>query len=348
MGHASNHHQHEFEHGRRYYSRGEGAYDLPDDEVEQERLNLQHLSFKDAIGGRLHLAPLPSGRFKALDVGCGTGIWAAEFAEEHPAADIVGLDIDPTIRSKPAPDNVRFLMGDAESDWTTIFGDEKFDYIHSRALVLIVKDWGRLLQQEYAALNPGGWVELQDWSYAQCSDANGPLDASKSALVKWASLVDSAMVKTGRGLSQIERLETPLRNAGFVDIHARRCLDPIGSWPKDPDLKVRGELGWKNARGYTRSISLALLPKVYGWSIEKVEALLQEIEEEQNHPGDKEIWERMSVFKSFVRNKTNQPSRRVFWYARKPKDGETRAETSAAIIEEGVEPLGEISHYVED
>jgi ubiquinone/menaquinone biosynthesis C-methylase UbiE len=28
-----------------------------------------------------------------LDVGCGTGLWAIEFAEEHPSAKVLGTDL---------------------------------------------------------------------------------------------------------------------------------------------------------------------------------------------------------------------------------------------------------------
>jgi tRNA1(Val) A37 N6-methylase TrmN6 len=45
---------------------------LPNDTVEQNRLDLQHSCFRVAIDGKLYLAPIPENA-AVLDVGCGTG-----------------------------------------------------------------------------------------------------------------------------------------------------------------------------------------------------------------------------------------------------------------------------------
>ena len=68
--------------GRRYQSDcfRHADYFLPNDESEQDRLDLFHHMFLLLLGGRLYLAPLENTR-KVLDVGTGTGIWAIDFAE---------------------------------------------------------------------------------------------------------------------------------------------------------------------------------------------------------------------------------------------------------------------------
>jgi tRNA1(Val) A37 N6-methylase TrmN6 len=48
------------------------SYDLPNDTVEQNRLNLQHSCFRLAMDGALFLSPIPENA-AVLDVGCGTG-----------------------------------------------------------------------------------------------------------------------------------------------------------------------------------------------------------------------------------------------------------------------------------
>ena len=45
---------------------------LPNDTVEQNRLDLQHSCFRLAVDGKLYLAPIPENA-AVLDVGCGTG-----------------------------------------------------------------------------------------------------------------------------------------------------------------------------------------------------------------------------------------------------------------------------------
>ena len=53
---------------------------MPNDEKEQDRLDLFHHLFLSLLGGRLWTAPLGNPH-RVLDVGTGTGIWAIDFAE---------------------------------------------------------------------------------------------------------------------------------------------------------------------------------------------------------------------------------------------------------------------------
>lgn len=45
------------------------------------------------------------------------------------------------------PDNVEFMMDDAEQDWT--FPESSFDFIHIRTLGGSLSDWPRLMGQCY-------------------------------------------------------------------------------------------------------------------------------------------------------------------------------------------------------
>lgn len=42
--------------------------------------------------GELHKAPIKNAS-KVLDLGTGTGIWAIDYATEHPEAEVIGLDL---------------------------------------------------------------------------------------------------------------------------------------------------------------------------------------------------------------------------------------------------------------
>lgn len=66
--------------GRRYHAFRAGAYVLPNDEAEQDRLDLLHHIWRLMIGGKLLRAPLPEDPQSILDFGTGTGIWAIDFA----------------------------------------------------------------------------------------------------------------------------------------------------------------------------------------------------------------------------------------------------------------------------
>lgn len=304
---------HKYEHGRRFYQ--DGSYDFPDDAEEAGRLDMQHLSFKKIAGDQLGLAPLPKGPLISLDVGCGTGIWTVEFAKEHPSAVVHGFDIDGSNLPKSVPKNCVFSVGDAEAEWNGV--PDQLDYIHCRALVAVIKDWSLFLRRAYDHLKPGGWIELQEYCFPPSRQTGASLDASTSAFMRWASLLDSGLVKTGRSLRATGEFDGPLRNAGFVDIHLEKFRFPVGPWPKGENQKAAGEMTLRNLFEYARTSGLGLFTKVHGWSADDVDTLVHEIKEEMEGWREKQYW---------------QPI--VFWYARKPREGEQRPDTVIAKINE--------------
>jgi hypothetical protein len=65
------------ENGRRYHKYKEGKYYFPNDEAEQDRLDLKHHLFLLTLDGKLALAPIeemPGGIHNVLDIGTGTRI----------------------------------------------------------------------------------------------------------------------------------------------------------------------------------------------------------------------------------------------------------------------------------
>lgn len=68
---------------------------MPNDESEQDRLDLSHQMFKITMGNKLYLAPIGKPA-RILDVGTGTGIWAIEMGDDFPDSEILGIDLSPT------------------------------------------------------------------------------------------------------------------------------------------------------------------------------------------------------------------------------------------------------------
>ena len=105
----------QFEHGRRYHAYQAGSYSFPNDEQELNRMDIEHHNQRLQLDGKLHLCPLQDPK-EVLDIGCGTGIWAIDMADEYPACQILGIDLSP-VQPDWIPPNCKFEVDDFELDW---------------------------------------------------------------------------------------------------------------------------------------------------------------------------------------------------------------------------------------
>ncbi|KAE9568335.1 hypothetical protein CGMCC3_g15560 [Colletotrichum fructicola] len=100
------------ENGRTYHRYKDGKYNYPNDDRENERLDLQHHMFLLTHDNKLGTAP-PNEKGaqvkRALDVGTGTGLWAIEFGDEHPEAEVIGVDLS-AVQVDFVPPNVSATM----------------------------------------------------------------------------------------------------------------------------------------------------------------------------------------------------------------------------------------------
>ncbi|KAF2127454.1 S-adenosyl-L-methionine-dependent methyltransferase [Dothidotthia symphoricarpi CBS 119687] len=286
-----------YENGRRYHAYAEGMYPVPNDEVEADRLELQHHAFRLTLDGKLHRAPIPQDIHNVLDIGCGTGIWSIEFADEHPSARVLGTDLSP-IQPCSVPPNCEFLIDDFELDW--IFHEE-FDFIHTRALVAAVKDWNRFFSQAFTNLKPGGYLECQELTFPiKCMDPS--VTDENSPLMKWSALFVEAAGKLGIDGTGPRHLGPKLRSAGFVDINAKTCKWPVGRWAKGDKFKLLGDLAYADLMDWLPSSSLGLFTRVLKWTQHEVEVFLAECRAEAKRK-DRHYYADV-----------------LFWYARKPRN----------------------------
>ncbi|EWC48465.1 hypothetical protein DRE_02234 [Drechslerella stenobrocha 248] len=258
-----------YENGRRYPGFGpDGAYLYPNDDRENERLDLQHHVFRLLKGGDLHT--IPNAQFKnakVLDVGTGTGIWAIDFADEYPEAKIRGIDLSPT-QPEWVPENVVFEIDNLEDQWNFT---SKFDYIHMRMMLGSIANWPLLIKQAFENLSPGGWLESQEvLTCAYCDDGTLPPDCNWK---KWEKLYVDAAREFGRPIDIAMDLKGWYEEAGFVDVVEEVVKCPLGNWPADRGQKENGRYLRTSLSEGLQALSLATFTRVLGWKADEVEAL---------------------------------------------------------------------------
>lgn len=229
----------QYENGRRYHAYREGTYVLPNDDSEQERLELHHHIWRLLIGGSLYSAPLPDPDTKPdlriLDLGTGTGAWAMDMADEFSNSQIYGVDLSP-IQPAFVPPNCQFHIDDYELDWTYSEA-EKFDYIHGRAVAGTVADWSVFYGKIMNNLKPGGIIEMQEYDAWIYSDDDSMQRAPWTQ--EWLDKLDAASVKFGKRFTVAHKQRQWLIDAGFEDVKERTyrvrfTFPPSGSASKDP------------------------------------------------------------------------------------------------------------------
>ncbi|KAM0273918.1 hypothetical protein ACHAQH_008122 [Verticillium albo-atrum] len=258
----------EFRHGRRYHAYQSGNYNFPNDQQEQDRLDMVHHVFYRLVNDNLFLAPIDPTGMRILDIGTGTGIWPIHFGDLYPGAElIVGNDLSP-IQPEWIPPNVKFTVDDVELDWVE---PQLYDYIHCRYMAGAIKDWPRLVRQIYENLKPGGWVEFQESANTLLSD-DGSLKPENPMVIMMNGLM-AACEKIGRTMDPAPSMKQWSLDAGFENVNQQSFKLPIGSWPRDPRLKECGALMGTNFVDGVEGFTAALFKDVLGWSQEEVTVL---------------------------------------------------------------------------
>jgi hypothetical protein len=185
------------------------------------------------------------------------------------------------------------MVDDVEDEW--LRPKNHYDYIHSRHMVMAVKNWPKLLKQalEYASLpppwnvrqcanegknshlKPGGWYEMQEiHHYPQCHDGSMPVD---HPVAQFWSYVHQGLAALNVNFGAVLHLEDKMREAGFVNISVRVFHVPIGVWPKNRLLKTVG-LYWREILLLgVEPIALGPFTRGLKWTREQVEVFLVQV-----------------------------------------------------------------------
>ena len=270
------------EYGRTFHRYKQGKYWLPNDEPEQERLDLQHAVFNLRLGGKLWLAPLENPQ-SVLDVGTGTGIWAIDFAVKYPSARVLGTDLSP-IQPEYVPPNCRFEIDDSEDEWLY---SETFDYVHLRMMFHCFKDHLGVMRSAFEHMRPGGYMEWQEWlGVLQSTDDS----IRGTALEKWSRLYVEAGARLGRDMLAPKKYKQWMIDAGFVDVVEQRLAVPGNPWAKGRDNKRMGLLQMTNFLDGLHAATMTLFTKGLGWTADDVEVFLVEMRKAIRDPSIHFYW----------------------------------------------------------
>lgn len=199
-------------------------------------VDIQHKVWDLMLKGRLQLAPLDKPK-NVLDIACGTGIWAIQFAREHPDAMVLGTELS-LIQPASAPPNCSFIREDAEDPW--VFA-ERFDFVHLRAVCSCFSDPRAVMQKVFDHLAPGGWCEYDDFAFEQVgADAGAEAFVRASAAARFHRLAVAGLTSVGRDPLAARKYRRWMEEIGFTDVVERQLLCPVNGWPLDPEDRLLG------------------------------------------------------------------------------------------------------------
>ncbi|KAK3045311.1 hypothetical protein LTS18_014060 [Coniosporium uncinatum] len=240
----------------------------PNDDMQNDGLDIAHHLLRILLDGKLYLAPANE-LHNVLDIGTGTGIWAIDFADEHPEAEVIGVDLSP-IQPEFVPVNCKFEVDDVTDDWT--WPTNHFDMIHVRCMFGSVADWPALYRQVYRHLKPGGWINQLEMSIQfKADDGSCPPDHTFSV---WSKIMIDAGEIFGKTFQIADQCENYIREAGFEEIVSYRWKLPVGGWSSDPKLKELGRWNYLHCETGAEGWGLFLLTRVLNWSLEEAQVLI--------------------------------------------------------------------------
>ena len=228
-------------------------YILGYSQSEAERLDAQHVVCRrvngdHAISPLLQTAVAAGEIRRVLDIGCGTGIWCYEAANELKASGVptvtaVGLDIAQndhwtkfaSLDFKDLSSTIIFGLADLNDDTQMTAILERyggtFDLVHAANLVSAVKKgkWQVHLERVFKLVRPGGYIQFAEFDtmdiYSNCIDPVGG---------EMLCIFHSAYNSLGLDVLCATEMAKRLANAGFSKI-------------SDNTLQI--EPAWRDSKG---------------------------------------------------------------------------------------------------
>ncbi|KAK2743906.1 hypothetical protein FQN57_004529 [Myotisia sp. PD_48] len=302
---ASTAQSYRYENGRRYHAYRDGAYWGPNDEKDKRHQTITHHLFGLLLEDKLFLAPVQHPR-NVLDIGTGRGLWATDFADQYPEADVIGTDLSP-VWETPVQPNLRFEVDDCCSEWAYPPDDrERFDFIHMRGMYGSVADWNKLYKECYNHLVPGGWIEQAEPGLDPFSPDNSIRPGSY--FDKTHEFLQACEMSMRKRLYIADTMRQSLIDAGFVDVVEIKYKTPIGPWSSEPRMKEIGRF-YRDYWDYgLEGWVMAPATRHLGWPVEHVREMIAEAREAIYDPNTHVYYEITVVYGRKPLNAESRPA----------------------------------------
>ncbi|KAF2674599.1 S-adenosyl-L-methionine-dependent methyltransferase [Microthyrium microscopicum] len=223
------------------------------------------------LNNKLHLAPIDQPH-NVLDVGCGTGMWAIDMADQYPSAVVLGVDLSP-IQPAFVPPNCHFEVDDLTLEWT--FQEDFFEFIHVREMFGSIPDWDEFFDQCFRCTKSGGWIEVVEHAVTPIS--RDGTQAEDHFYHEWGRTVVEMGQKNGKSFTIWEEAKERLEKAGYVDVHEVHYDWPMNGWSNDPKMRDIGRWNQLRLHSGIEGFMLRLLTSVGDWSYEKAQCFMADM-----------------------------------------------------------------------
>ncbi|RUS21719.1 S-adenosyl-L-methionine-dependent methyltransferase [Endogone sp. FLAS-F59071] len=193
------------------------------DQEEADRQDFQHYIIRHLQHGNYN-APIEDNfinGIKALDVGCGSGRWTVDMAEDYPASHFTGIDIVSDILPKTGyPENCTFMQANTLKGLP--FEDNTFDFVFQRLMVLnfTPADWEHAIREIIRVTKPGGWIELYE--------VDMQLQRPGRTFLKFFRGLQTASESNNIDISLVNHLPEIVSSHHLINIHSDYISLPLG------------------------------------------------------------------------------------------------------------------------
>jgi hypothetical protein len=145
-----------------------------------------------------------------------------------------------------------------------------FSYIHGRLMALAFGDPQAVFAKAFAALEPGGYFEMQEGIPLRSIDGS----TTGTTLQKVYDLIITAGTKRGADLNAGERYKQMFEAVGFEDVKEVVFEWPIGTWAKSEYHKRIGAWFQRDMMMGIEGFATMALTRILGMEKETVDELV--------------------------------------------------------------------------